>query len=220
MGLLETIEAEVAQHIAADPFFDAIDVHVDAQKNIVSEVTIKIAKLKRLVVPYVARADMLSVNLPKPMFDRIDVQVGCFVNPKLAGAGATAREMAERVHSILHQFKPDSLLSSIVAATPSIETVADDLLNIVNANFVAKGDLEYTLPKLAAVGHSEALGECTLTHETAGAALYYTVNTGVPTPRSGTLYTAPFAVSAGQKIRARAWLAGYLSSDLLTFTVA
>jgi len=37
-------------------------------------------------------------------------------------------------------------------------------------------------------------------------------------PRNGALYTAPFTPGAGLTLKARAWLAGYLASEVATIT--
>ena len=53
-----------------------------------------------------------------------------------------------------------------------------------------------------------------------GSALFYTLDGTNPSPRNpaAQLLIAPFAVSVGTTVTARAWLAGYLASDTTAIT--
>ena len=61
-----------------------------------------------------------------------------------------------------------------------------------------------------------ASGLFSISAATPGAAVFYTLDGSNPTPRNGSLYSAPVAVAPGQTLKARAWLAGFLASETLT----
>src|SRR5262249_14276868 len=65
--------------------------------------------------------------------------------------------------------------------------------------------------------------QVTLSCETAGAAIYYTLNNDNPSPTNGTLYTGPIAIAGSPSkavvpLRAGAFQAGLLPSTVLTHT--
>jgi hypothetical protein len=235
LGILETLEQEIAARLLANPFFANIEVHVDPQKNIVAEVTRKISQLRFLVAPFVSSAGVTNPDDEGPVLDPIRIQVGCFENPtyKLSSKwdGTTCRRIAEEVVSMdgLHQWKPESLSNCVVASTNAIEAVADKGLNVWNVNMEVKGGaLARTLPQLGEVGVD--LQAQTLGNATAGAAVFYTLDGTNPAPRRRDgvggwlpgLLALPgvgLGLSSGTLVKARAWLAGYLPSDVLEFEV-
>jgi hypothetical protein len=81
------------------------------------------------------------------------------------------------------------------------------------------GGLKYTIPAIeTVVAVNSPPGTITLTCARPGAAIFYTTDGTMPSPRNGTLYTAPFALGSGITLRARAFLAGYLSGAGATLT--
>lgn len=216
-SILEQLELEAADRLLSVPFFANIEVHVDPQKNIVAEVTAKIAKIKLLVAPLVASADVVHSDVPGPFFDNIELLVGVFQNPLLAGNLPSPRCVAEQVHAALHQWKPESIASLITSTKPSIRQVADKKLNIFNCSFTGSGGLGYVLPKVETPSWNA--GSQTFGCATAGAAIFYTVDGRHPAPRNGTLALGPVHFNHGTTVKARAWLAGYMASDILKFTV-
>lgn len=230
LGMMETLEQEVADRLLANPFFANIPVLVDPQKNIVTEVTKRIGQSRFLVVPFVTGAGVANPDDQGPVLDPIRIQVGVFENPvfKLAAAwdGTTCRRIAEEVVSMngLHQFQPASLSNVITASTNAIELVADTALNIWNVNCEVKGGaIGRVLPQLPTPTWDGASLAC----GTAGAAVFYTVDGSYPAPRRpdgnggwlpGLLAApgAPLGLPGGTKLKARAWLGGYLGSPVLT----
>jgi hypothetical protein len=214
--MMEQIEQEVADRIISDPLFAAVEVHVDPEKNIVATIEQKLAKLKRLVAPVVNGAGVQKPDVFGPYFDEINIDIGIFHNPIMAGAGPTVRAMAERVAALLHLWKPDSLSVPLKCAPNCLSAIPDKKLNVWSVKASASGGLTYVLPKLAAVGTFRNGNELDLLHATPGAAVFYTTNGLHPTPRNGTLFEdgTPIDIVAPTTIKARAWLAGYLASDL------
>lgn len=217
MSLLDQLEIEIAERLQSLPFFADLEVHVDPAKNIVASIETKLAKLKTLVAPLVESADDLNPNIHAPYFDQINISVGVFQHPLLKGDHPTPRAICEEIHAGLKGWKPDSLSNVITPGKPGIQQIADKTLNIWSTNFLTKGGLIATLPKVATPTASASAGNLTLACATAGAAIFYTTDGSAPAPRNGTLYTAPFA-SSGQTVRTRAFLAGYLNSDFVKTT--
>ena len=58
----------------------------------------------------------------------------------------------------------------------------------------------------------------TITCETSGAVIYYTLNGDDPTQETGLLYSGPVSVNPGQTLKAKAWVAAHIPSDTKTAT--
>ncbi len=211
-GALETLEQVLADSISAVAALRGIAVHVDPQKNIVAEVTVKVAKLGTLIVPYVAKANDDSSGIEGVFYDEVPFTIGVFQNPKLVSSGLSARAIAEIIAATI---KGNSGWPyNISLSNPSIEHIPDGALNIyqVNGKTSASGEMLAALPALT---HAVAAGQVTLACAQPGAAIFYRTDGVLPTT-SDAVYTAPFA-SAGQPIAARAWLQGFLASPYLQF---
>ena len=221
-GILESLEQAVADRISTGAYFADKAVLVDPQKNILNEIQTKIQKLTLLIAPLVCRADDTDPNLLLPYFSNIPISVSVFHNPLLGVGTAHPREVCEQIHLRLKGWVPDNFTSSVQAAVPGIEMIDDSKLNIYNCNFTTRGGCIGVMTKLAAVTWVSAGGQTTLAGATAGAAIFYTIDGTTPMPLTangpGALYTAPVAFASGTVVKARAFLAGYLYSDILTFT--
>jgi hypothetical protein len=214
--MMEQIEQEVADRIISDPLFAAVEVHVDPEKNIVATIEQKLAKLKRLVAPVVNGAGVQKPDVFGPYFDEINIDIGIFHNPIMAGAGPTVRAMAERVAALIHLWKPDSLSVPLKCAPNCLGAIPDKKLNVWSVKAQASGGLTYVLPQLAEVTAARFGNEIQLSCATAGAAIFYTTDGKHPTPRNGTYIQSGGLVhllADGTTVKARAWLAGYLASE-------
>ncbi len=87
-----------------------------------------------------------------------------------------------------------------------------------DCRFKTSGGLSTVLPQLDAPTITRNGAAYTLTCGTSGAAIFYTLDGSNPSPRNGTFYSAPFTPATGLTLNARAWLAGYLASDLSSAT--
>jgi hypothetical protein len=216
VSLKEQLEQEVADRILADPLFATVEVLVDPEKNVVEEVQRKIALLNRLVAPVVNGYSVLHPDVFGPYFDSINLDIGVFHNPKIAGAGPSPSAMAERVAALLHLWKPDSLSVPLKCEKDAITAVPDEKLNIWSVKVSASGGLTYVLPQVAPVTAAQVGNEVQLACATHGAAIFFTTDGKHPTPRNGTYFGEGDGIQleAATTIKARAWLAGYLASDL------
>lgn len=222
-SFLLQLETEIADRLLSLPFFDVagIEVLVSPQKNIVSVIQEKIAKIKTLVAPKIVGAGKPARGLKGTYFEEIRIAVGVFQNPLLKGDLPSALAIAEYIHDPgLKGWTPDSLSSELVSDAQGIEAVPDERLNIWSCNFIGRGGPDTViLPQVAApvVTGDQDNNEFTITCATPGAAIYYTVNGTHPSPRNGALYTGRVpAVVEDFTVKARAWLAGYQTSNLTT----
>jgi hypothetical protein len=215
------IETEMAQRLEAIPFFAPFTILVDPRKNIVAEIQSKIGKLKTLIAPKIVGADDNHPNVHGTYFDEIRAVVGVFQNPLLRADHAEPLEICEEIHKAFKNWSPDSLTNPLNPRKPGIEQIADAQLNIFNCNFETRGGFVGALPVAAppVATYSEPDLGYIFTSATEGAAIFYTTNGSNPSPRNGTLAYGPRALAPGT-IKARAFLAGYLRSELLTLTVA
>lgn len=214
------LETEMAQRLESIPFFAPFTILVDPRKNIIAEIQSKIGRLKTLIAPKIVGADDNHANVHGVYFDEIRAVVGVVQNPILKGDHAEPYEICEEVHKAFKNWTPDSLTNAINPRKPGIEQVPDQQLNIYNCTFDTKGGFVGALPSVATptggvVGINNTVE---LACATPGAAIFYSTDGSNPIPRSATLYTAPIALAAPLNVKARAYLAGYLRSDLLSAT--
>lgn len=225
MSILGQLQQEIADRISADPLFAEVSVLWEKKKDIINEVERSISQIGAGVLVVTPLADVTTTNLPGPYFDSIFVQVQVMTNPVLWHTAdhpdrPRSLDLAERICVILHHWTPASLSCPMVCAKPTISLAEmDDGLDGYDVRFTAQGGQSASVEQLATPEISEAGGEISIAHPTPGAALYYTTDGRNPAPRTGTLYTAPFTPASGSKVRARAWLAGYLTSEATSLVV-
>lgn len=121
------------------------------------------------------------------------------------------QELCENILAALHQFTPPILSTCY---TPDEKPVVRDQDGLLFMTVKLWNQVGYgiVIPRLDAP--TFAAGSDIELSALPGAAIYYTTNGKVPTPRSGTLYTGPVAGSG--TVKARAFLAGYNSSLVST----
>ena len=233
MSLIETIQQEVTDQIAADGFFLNIPVLVESLGDAASQIERALGpvnpqggKIGAVVVVTTPTANVSWPEVGGPFFDEIPITVLVAVNPVTnndpdTGTGASALTICEEVCGMLHQFYPQSANGPVVAERPTITRAPnggdDEAIIQYLCRFKTLGGIQNVLPQVSTPTDTINSGQVTLTCATAGAAIFYTTDASNPNPRTSTLYTAPFA-SSGQTVKAKAWLAGYLASTLLTFT--
>jgi hypothetical protein len=216
------IETEIKERLESIPFFEPFATRdailVEPRKNLLAEINKKISQLQTVIVPKIVGADDNHPNVNGVYFDSIRISVGVFQKDLLKGSDAGYIEIAEEIHKALKNWTPDSLVNAINPAKPGIEIVADDKLNIAACNFETCGGFVGELPRVATPEMTGNPGEpFILACATAGAAIFYTTNGTNPTPRNGTLYLGA-VITPTFNYRARAYLAGFLRSELLSGT--
>lgn len=231
--MLQQLKFEIRDTLLADPYFgDAPGIPVldERRKELDSDIDIALAKIGICVVIVIVRA---SVTEPfkglngtgsnrGPFYKDIVIICRVFELPILNeqnnedGTGKTALETAQTIHGVLNGFRPFndgcSLVAEDIVLADDPDRSAYDVL-FTHAGGIAYPKLQVALPSISVVA-----GEATITTATAGASIFYSITDAEPSPRSGILYTAPFAVGSGVTIKTRAYLAGYLTSKQASAT--
>jgi hypothetical protein len=227
-SILQQIQGDCAGALVADPFFANVPVLTERLQDPGSRVDLALNSLGACVSLATPVATVRRPNQPGPYFERVRIvarvveHVAVNQNTAAGGTGKGALEIAEHVCAVLHHFRPQSLSETVVCDDPTIELAKDPGRLAYDVNFQTQGGLAYALPVLDLPSITQAGGTIAIALAASsgvpvpGAATFYTTDGTWPAPRNGALYTAPFAATPGQTVRASAWLAGYLSSPFAT----
>jgi len=224
-SFIRQLKQELADAITADAAFALVPVLSKRRKEIASEVQEALGPLSTtgkggaFVTVEVMEADAQWQNVQGPFYNRVTAKAFCFEFPTMnndpnIGIGFHAEDMAERIAQLWGlQFKPANANSPMRPATPTLKLE-------VNENFVVWSvTCETSGGSLTLLGQVETPvivntnGSISMSCGTPGAAIFYTVNGNAPSPRT-TLYAGAFP-PGGVLVRARAYLAGYLASEIV-----
>lgn len=226
MSVIISIQQEIAAAIAAVPFFSNIPVIAEVLGDLPNQYQIAMdtanasgGKVGAIVIVHTPLANVNFPDMRGPYFDQINVVIEVGFNAELAkisgtGIGGTAMDICENVIVALCAFFPQAANGPLVPVSPTIvkQGTTEDGTDVHTVSFRAQGGISTTLPQLAAPVINGS-GTYSISSTTPGAAVFYTLDGSNPSPRNGTLYTAPITPATGQTLKARAWLAGYLPSQ-------
>jgi hypothetical protein len=230
MSILSQLQQQCADRLQSDPLFAHVRVLTERVADIESEIDRALGPLNEqggktglVAVLLTPTANVNFENVFGPFFDDIKIVVRVIENVPInqdpdTGTNVPAADAAERVCALLHHFQPDNATGPVLAHKPTITLGNDPNHLSYDCLFKTSGGLAATLPQAATPVCSNNGGTITLTCATAGAAIFYTLDGSNPSPRNAMLYTAPFTPGTGVTIKARAWLAGYLTSETLGLT--
>lgn len=227
-SILSQLQQQCADRLQADPLFANVPVLTERIKDIESEIDRALGPLNEqggktglVAIILTPTANANFENVFGPFFDDIKIVVRVIENVPInqdrnTGTNISAAQAAERACNLLHHFMPDSASGPITAQKPTISLGNDPSHLSYDCRFKTSGGLSTVLPQLDTPVITKNGAAYTLVSDTAGAAMYYTLDGSNPSPRNGTLYTTPFTPSSGLALNVRAWLAGYLASQLAT----
>ena len=227
-SVLSQLQQECADRLQSDPLFANVPVLTERIKDIESEIERALGPLNEqggktglVAILLTPTANVNFENVFGPFFDEVRIVARVVENVPInqdpnTGTNIAAAELAEKICALLHHFQPDSATGPVVAQKPAIALANDPNHLSYDCHFRTSGGLTAALPQVAEPGIAANSGVYALSSTTAGAAIFYTLDGSNPSPRNGTLYTAPFLPATGLKLKARAWLAGYLASDTAT----
>jgi hypothetical protein len=227
MSLLSQLQQQCADRLQADPLFANVPVLTERIADIESEIDRALGPLNAqggktglVAILLTPTANVSFENVFGPFFDDIKIVVRVIENVPVnqdpgTGTNVPAADAAEKICALLHHFQPDSATGPVVARKPTITLGNDPAHLSYDCLFKTAGGLATTLPQVATPASANNTGAISLTCATAGAAIFYTVDGSNPSPRNGILYAASFTPGAGVTIKARAWLAGFLTSETL-----
>lgn len=222
MGLIITTRNEVANRLAADPYFEDIPILPLLPKETLSELENRLNRMTISGTVLIPRLGSIVDNLPGPYFDKIEVHIGFCEDRMKNNTGKLVEDAIEKAAALLHLWTPQNLSKPFRVEDPGIleipaESDADKKKRLLVLRCVAAGGLAYELPKVETPVVANVGGSITITCGTPGAAIFYRQDGKQPSPRAGTFYTAPFAPVG--TVKARAFLAGFETSDLTTFNI-
>lgn len=227
-SILSQLQQQCADRLQTDPLFANIPVLTERIKDIESEIDRALGPLNEqggktglVAIILTPSANATFENVFGPFFDEIKVVVRVIENVPInqdpnTGTNIPAAEAAERICNLLHHFLPDSANGPITAQKPTISLGNDPTHLSYDCRFRTSGGLSAVLPQLSAPVITKNGSAYTLACSTAGAAVFYTLDGSNPSPRNGTFYTAPITPASHLTLNARAWLAGFLTSQTAT----
>ncbi len=225
MGLILQLPVDVADMLLADPYFEDVPVLSLKRKERLSELQNRINNISLGGATLLKRLRSSKPNVPGPYYDEILMTVGIIENRTVNSTGKAAEDVIEKVAQLLHGKTPQSL-SSEMAVYDVMEMPPKDASDKEKVLWVAflraEGGTAVTLPKIETPVIMNEAGLISLACDTPGAAIFWRADGKHPNPRVGagsTLYAGQFAADAGAKIRVRAWLAGYLASEVASLNL-
>lgn len=217
---------EIMALLDAEPYFDDIPIFLQDDKDIEAGIDRALGPLKGkggktgvCVMIVTAKAGPKEDSEFGPVWElshMLRVLESPIVNRGSSGTLKEPTAIAERIATTLHGITPASAASPLMIEAPGITPADDPRYPGVDIAFTTSGVLSATLTAAATPSITDNAGTLTLACATAGAALFYTTNGKRPSPRNGTLYTAPITPAADLTVQVRAWLAGYLPSATAT----
>lgn len=216
-AFLDDMRDALKAHMEADPYYADVPILSERLKDITAAVEAQADKdgggiCLLLVTPSVDEvlANVLGANFKGCLF-----MARTFENVPLNSTGKTALQVAIHTAALWSQLKPDTFPAPLVLTDKPVSIGADDKYLCYDVTATTEAGTKISIPRLAALTcDADDLALVTLAHETPGAAIFYTLDGSAPFPRnpSASLVQGPFSATAGQRLRARAWLAGYLPS--------
>jgi len=226
MAFIRQLKQELADAILADAAFALVPVLAKRRKELTSELQEAIGpsasnggKGGAFVTVEVMEADAQWQNVVGPFYNRVTAKAFCFEFPTInndpnVGIGFHAEDMAERIATLWGlQFKPANANSPMRPATPTLKLEVNDNFVIWSVTCETSGGSLTLLNQIATPVIVNTLGTITITCITPGAAIFYTTDGRYPNPKQ-TLYAGSF-VPGAVTVRARAWLAGFLASEMV-----
>ncbi len=217
MSILASIQQEVADCLLANPFFAAIPILVEQPRDVSYELQASVAAAGIYGVVLVPQAAVSAPTAPGPIFDPVEITVRIIENVPVA-EGPHALEIAETALASLHLYRPTTINEVFTAAPTALKAVKVPNAVAYEIYIRTQAGASYAVPQLEAPVIS-SMGSVTpqlvaLSSSQAGASIFYTLDGSQPAPRGPTslLYTGPFTLSEASLVRARAWLAGFVTS--------
>lgn len=231
-SVLTNIIQECADEVAALEWFEDITVLTEDIGDLQNEVTKALGvmnvaggKVGTFVLFVFESARLERQTDFGPVFGGIKLSARVIEEPTLnrgdAGTGKITRETAEKLAAALSLFTPASGNGPVLLEDPAIEPIAfllpsqPDPMPGHEVRFTVPGSLAIVKTKCVAPAAVNNAGLWTMTCDTPGAAIFYTTDGKNPRPGHA-LYTEPVALPGGATLKMRAWLAGFLTSAIVT----
>ena len=224
-SILKQVQQDAADTLSAHPLFANVKVVAEDLQMVAAMVLMEDQQVTVLCLVKTPNADVKYADQATPYFDSIDLTVQVIENAEVNRSQptyTTGIELAEAVMVAIYHERPIGINEVWNPVSPTIRTTVNELGFVLSEiRLRTSGGIAYPVAQIPVITGSFDGDNVTLDGAQAGAGIFYTVDGSYPAPRKGdgtpgTLYTAPFPVTAGQKVLARAWLAGYLASDVFS----
>jgi len=224
---IERLQSDVYGYLLADDYFATVNVLRISEQQIESDIDSQIA----LFVATAGKSGAsLAVHLPSgavgtnqtpgPQVElrmEVFVTVNKTINESAAGTNISEGELIARVLQDLHALPLGPAVLQF--GNPAFEAVAKGEGITIHRIEVVQAVSFPAVARAARPASSRGAGAITLTSNTSGAAIRYTLNGSFP-GLDATLYAAPFSEpSSGTELRAMAHKAGLAPSPILQITL-
>lgn len=218
VGRLKADE-ELGQYVILSERHGDIDADINQALGLVSSATGKVG-LCLIVMQMVGSAE--SSDYPVPVL-RPMIVTRILENPALNTSGPRALDLALRVALVLHHYQPHALVSALTPETPLIVPAADPAGSVAYevqlSCYQERANLGGKVPTPAVSAASGPI--VTITCADGAAAIWYTLDGSHPWSgnANATHYTTPFSAPASFSLRACAFRAGYIASNVASLVV-
>lgn len=230
-SMLRQIRQEWVDFLESLPYFENIpiiiedkdEIDAEAEKGLGPNKVSDAATVGICIIIFTVTAHPSNTGEQGPIFDEIKMMARVLENVETNRKGGNGtkksyEEVAEKIYGFSQGFRPLSGRGPMVAVPPGIVLANDENWPGKDVFMELPGSLAITLDQLPTPTIINNNGVITMTCETPGAAVFYMLNNRKPNPRSS-LYLEAITPDAGTTIKARAWLSGYLASEIATLTV-
>lgn len=225
--ILKNIQEGVSEKLLTDPYFsdvtEALSVPVLSEnlKDIANRIDSALNKIGRCVLVLTPTAQVAHPNMPGPYFSNIAVECEVTelvtVNRTGLETDKVGPEIAEHCASLIHHYRPEGI--NEVLNCEGISLVADPMFLIYRVRFFTQGGMLYEVPKVTLSAANNG-GVVSFTAVPDRSLISYTLDGTYPVPRNPStviaLASEPPTLGTGQTLKARAWMPGYLASDLVS----
>jgi hypothetical protein len=200
----------------ADPYYFDIPIITERLQNIDAKIEGIVAKAGGICIVLVTTTfEGPLVNLPGANFEVVRFTARTYENVKTNPTGKEAQHVAIYTAAFWSQLKPDTFDNPIKLDDPAVALGNDPRYLTYDTNAVTSGGTKIEIPRLEDLTiDASDLAAIALANPKPGAAIFYTLDHSFPAPRNPNahLYLATFNAAPGVTVRARAYLAGYISS--------
>lgn len=229
--VLTTLRDDMAARMDADEWFVDIVVLTEKKADLISAIEKAVGPMKGKA----GKSGTCVVVMSPVATDEYPDAPGAYLHPQVSvrvletplinnsavGTKKPALSTCKRIVELFKAFGADGVCTPLVPGKPTIVPVADPVAPVAYEVNFRTADASRTVPaKVAQPIVSPASGAApatvTLVCATGGAAIYYTLDGSYPwsgNPQA-TLYNAPFAVNTPATVRAGAFKAGAIASNV------
>jgi hypothetical protein len=231
VSVIEQLQGAVYRRLLDDEWLAEVSILTEDKGDILADVTQALGtfnkrsnKIGACVIVLAPSASMMPGSSPgSPMDINISVRVleEPMTNRGARGTGKGVLDIGNWVARLMEGFSAFDLCNPLVPESPTIVPVADPLAPRALEIRFQTSELHFgsaTKTRDVSLAYNSGTGLVTATSATSGASIYYTTDESFP-GKNSTLYTAPFAVTPPATVKACAFKAGMIGSNVSGISV-